>query len=335
MIQAFTFWFLVYFELIHFWHILFLVIFLGCVNSLNQTTRQSLINNLVPRDGLMNAVALNAAVVNLSKIVGPSLGGVTISVIGVAGCFFVNAVSFLAIIISILMMDLPPWQREKKKEQFFEEVKEGFRYARTNRRVFAALFLTYIVALVGAPYSRFLPVFASDILHVGPTGFGLLMAAPGLGAMVSGLLLASMGNIRRRRVSLFLSVIAFSLFLILFALSRSMIFSLIYLILVGSMHMLFRALANTTIQLETPSHLLGRTLSLFFMDKGLWSFGTLLIGSVAVLVGTPWAIALSGSICAASTGALLYTRERLPTRGASGAEVHLPVTAGSKPTIKS
>ena len=308
MVQAFVFWALVYFGLITFWHIFFLVLFLGTVNTLNQTARQSLINSLVPREELMNAIALNSSVVNLSKVIGPSLGGVLIAIIGVDGCLLVNAVSFLAIILSLLMMDLPPWQREKGEDNFWQEVGEGYNYIKTNRRVFSVLFLAYIVALIGSPYSRFLPVFASDILHAGPLGFGFLLAAPGLGAVMSGLYLASTGNIRRRGNFIFISVFSFSLFLILFSFSRSMLFSLPCLVMVGASHIAFRAMANNTIQMETPPHLLGRILSLFLMDKGLWSFGTLFIGSFASLIGTASAIALSGFICALSAAALLYHR---------------------------
>jgi len=308
MVQAFAFWALVYFGLITFWHIFFLVFFLGTVNTLNQTARQSLINSLVPREELMNAIALNSSVVNLSKVIGPSLGGVLISIIGVDGCLLVNAISFLAIIFSLLMMDLPPWQREKGDDNFWQEVSEGYSYIKTNSRLFSVLFLAYIVALIGSPYSRFLPVFASDILHAGPLGFGFLLAAPGVGAVISGLYLASMGEIRRRVNFIFISVFAFSLFLILFSLSRSMTLSALCLVMVGASHIAFRATANTTIQMETPPHLLGRILSLFLMDKGLWSFGTLFIGAIASLVGTPRAITLSGSICALSAAALLYRR---------------------------
>ncbi|MFQ5902580.1 MAG: MFS transporter [Candidatus Binatia bacterium] len=311
MVQAFVFWALVYFDLINFWHILFLVLFLGTVNTLNQTARQSLIHLLVPRGELMNAIALNSSIVNLSKVIGPSFGGVLISTIGVAGCLLVNAMSFLAIIFSLLMMNLPHWHREDKEDNFWQEVTEGYHYVQTNSRVFAVLFLAYLVALVGSPYSRFLPVFASDVLRVGPSGFGFLLAAPGLGAVISGLFLASLGNIRRRTNFTFLSVFAFSLFLILFSFSRSMLFSLLCLVMVGFSHIAFRAMANTTIQMETPPHLLGRILSLLFMDKGLWSFGTLFIGSIASLVGTPWAIALSGLICALSAATLLHHRVQL------------------------
>ena len=308
MVQAFVFWALVYFDLIRFWHVLFLVLFLGTVNTLNQTARQSLINNLVPREELLNAIALNSSVVNLSKVIGPSLGGVLISIIGVAGCLLVNAISFLAIIVSLLMMDLPPWQREEAENPFWQEVSEGYTYIKTNSRVFSVLSLAYIVALIGSPYSRFLPIFASDILHAGPSGFGFLLAAPGLGAVISALCLASMGNIRRRRNFTFFSVFAFSSFLILFSFSRSMPLSLLCLVMVGSAHIAFRAMANTIIQTETPPHLLGRILSLFLMDKGLWSFGTLFIGGLASLLGTPLAIAFSGLICALSASALLYRR---------------------------
>ena len=319
MVQAFAFWALVYFDLIRFWHIVVLVLFIGTVNTLNQTARQSLINTLVPRAELMNAIALNSSIVNLSKVIGPSLGGVLIAIIGVAGCLLVNAVSFLAIILSLVMMDLPLWQREEKEENFWQEVIEGYNYIKTNHQVFSVLSLAYIVALIGSPYTRFLPVFATDIFHAGPSGFGLLLAAPGVGAVGSGLWLASMGNIRRRRNFVFLSVLAFSLFLMLFSFSRSMLLSLLCLVMVGASHIAFRAVANTTIQMETPPHLLGRILSLFFMDKGLWSFGTLFIGSVASLLGTPRATALSGLICGLSA-ALLYQRARLRRKMRKGLE---------------
>lgn len=327
MVQAFVFWALVYFGLIHFWHIFFLVLFLGTVNTLNQTARQSLINSLVPRDELMNAIALNSSVVNLSKVIGPSLGGVLISIIGVDGCLLVNAISFLAIIFSLLMMDLPQWQREEGEENFWQEISEGYSYIKTNNRVFSVLFLAYIVALIGSPYSRFLPVFASDVLHAGPLGFGLLLAAPGVGAVISALCLASMGNIRRRGSFIYFSVFVFSLSLVLFSFSRSMPLSLFCLAVAGSSHIAFRAVANTTIQMETPPHLLGRILSLFLMDKGLWSFGTLFIGAIASLVGTPWAITLSGSICALSAATLFYRRAQSREEGKKSLE-EIPLDSG-------
>jgi MFS family permease len=311
MIQAFVFWALVYLDQIQFWHVVVLVLFLGTVNTVNQTARHSLINNLVPRDDLMNAIALNSSMANLAKIAGPSLGGILISVIGVAGCLFVNAVSFLAIIVTLLVMVFPAVRSKTADEApFWEEVREGYRFLRGQRRLFSIILLTYGVALVGTPYSRFLPVFATDVLHAGPSTFGLLLAAPGAGAVVAGLGIASLGRLRRRFHFVAVSVYAFSLFLILFSFCRSLPLSMLFLVLVGASNIAFRSVANSVVQMETPPHLLGRMLSLFFMDKGMWSFGTLFIGSVAHVVGTPNAIALSGLCCALAASVLLYQQRQ-------------------------
>jgi MFS family permease len=311
MLQAFVFWALVYFEGIQFWHVMVLVLFLGTVNTINQTARHSLINSLVPRDNLMNAIALNSSMANLAKIAGPSLGGVLISAVGVAGCLFVNAVSFLAIIVTLLVMVFPAVSlRSNAEEPFWEEVREGYRFLRGQRRLFSIILLTYGVALVGTPYSRFLPVFATDVLHAGPSTFGLLLAAPGMGAVIAGLGIASFSRLRRRLHFVAMSVYAFSLFLVLFSFCRSLPLSILFLILVGASNIAFRAVANSIVQMETPPELLGRMLSLFFMDKGMWSFGTLFIGSVAHVVGTPNAIAISGACCAVAASALLYQQRQ-------------------------
>lgn len=311
MVQAFVFWGLVYFDSVEFWHVMVLVLFLGAINTVNQTARHSLINNLVPRDDLMNAIALNSSMANLAKIAGPSLGGVLISVIGVAGCLFVNAVSFLAIIATLLVMTFPAAKpRTREEAPFWEEVRDGYRFLRGEPRLLALILLTYGVALVGTPYSRFLPVFATDVLHAGASTFGLLLAAPGIGAVIAGLGIASFGRLRRRLHFVAMSVYAFSLFLILFSFCRSLPLSMLLLILVGASNIAFRAVANSVVQMDTPPELLGRMLSLFFMDKGMWSFGTLFIGSVAHVVGTPNAIAISGVCCAVAASILLYQQRQ-------------------------
>jgi len=311
MVQAFVFWALVYFSWIEFWHVLVLVLFLGTVNTVNQTARHSLINNLVPREDLMNAIALNSSMANLAKIIGPSLGGVLITIIGVAGCLFFNALSFLTIIATLVVMEFPQVKAKAKDEApFWHEVSEGYHFLRGQRRLFSIILLTYGVALVGTPYSRFLPVFATDVLHAGPSTFGLLLAAPGIGAVVAGLGIASFGRLRRRMHFVAMSVYAFSVSLILFSFSRSLPLSILFLMLVGASNIAIRAVANTVVQMETPPDLLGRMLSLYFMDKGLWSFGTLFIGGVAHVVGTPRAIAISGAACAGAATALLYQQRQ-------------------------
>ena len=305
--QAFLFWALVYFDLIQYWQILILVVLLGAVNSIHQTARHSLIRIIIPRDQIVNAVALHSSLANFTKIVGPSLAGILISIIGVAGCLFINALSFSAIIVSLWMMDLPPWEKDERPEGFWSEFREGFQYVRSNHRVYAALLMAYILALLGSPYSRFLPIFATDILHVGAVGFGLLLSAPAIGAVISGLCLASLGKFQLRNYVLFATAIIFSIFLILFALSHSMELSMAALTFMGASQMIFRSMLNARLQMETPSHLLGRVLSLLFMDRGLWSFGTLLIGSLATLMGTPWSIVLCGVCCVIAAALFMYS----------------------------
>ncbi len=306
MIQAFVYWFAVYFKFIVFWHIIFLTLFLGVVNSINQTARQSLVNSIVPREDLLNAIALHSSVFNMSRILGPSVGGVLIAVVGIAGCFFINGLSFLAIIWSLLIMDLPPWEGKTAQETIWNEIKQAYDYVKSNRWIFSIISLTYVVALMGAPYPRFLPVFASNILHVGPSGFGLMMSAPGLGATISTLCLASLGIVRPGPLLICSCALGFALFLALFALSHSFIFSLCLLTLVGFCFVAFRASANTAIQTDTPYDLLGRVLSLFFMDRGLWSLGALLIGGIAHMIGVSWAFVACAVVCFVASSWLLF-----------------------------
>jgi MFS family permease len=314
MAQAFVFWAVVQFGVVEFWHVLVLVLFLGMVNSINQTARHSLINHIVPRDDLMNAIALNSSLANLAKIIGPSLGGVLIGVIGVAGCLLVNAVSFFAIIVTLVIMEIPPGKAKiDEATPFWQEVSEGYRFLRSERRLLSVILLTYAIAMVGAPYSRFLPVFATDVLHAGPTTFGLLLAAPGTGAVFAGLGIASLGRVRRRLHFVTTAVLAFSISLILFSFSRSLYLSMFFLVLVGASNIAFRAVANSIVQMESPPQYLGRMLSLFFMDKGLWSFGTLFIGSIAHLIGTPRAITISGAFCAIAASVLFYQQRQART----------------------
>ena len=314
MAQAIIYWLAVYFKVILFWHIVVLAFFLGAVNTINQTARQSLVNSMVPHEELLNAIGLQSSIFNLSKVLGPSAGGIIISLIGIAGCFFVNALSFLALILNLYLMELPPWAGRIRKQGLWEDIKEGFAYLRGNRLIFCIVSLSYVLAFAGAPYNRFIPMFATNILHVGPTGFGLLMAAPGFGATGAALFLASLGNLQPGIAWICSCVLGFALFLFLFAFSHSFIVSLVLLALVGFCQIAARASSNTAIQAATPPILLGRVLSLFFMDRGLWSLGGLLIGGAASVIGIDWTFAASAAICAIAAGGLLFATGRQPAK---------------------
>jgi MFS family permease len=310
MIQAFVYWLAVEFKFIQFWHIMLLAFFLGLVNTINQTARQSLVNSLVPKEELLNAIGLQSSVFNFSKIVGPTAGGLIIAWVGIANCFLVNALSFVALIWNLYLMDLPPWESHAA-QSIWADVKEGFTYLHSNRRLFFIVGLSYIIATFGAPYNRFLPMFATNILHVGPSGFGLLMSAPGLGATIAALCLASVSKLRVGTRSISSSALGFALAITIFAFSHQFFLSLVFLVMVGFCQIAARALTNTVIQTETPAYLLGRVLSLFFMDRGLWSLGSVIIGSAAAVIGIDWTFATCGSICAIAAASLLMVRRRI------------------------
>jgi MFS family permease len=162
MVQAIVYCFAVYFKVILFWHIAVLAFFLGCIDTINQTVRQSLVNGMVPKEELLNAIGLQSSFFNLSKILGPSVGGAIIAFLGISGCFFLNALSFVALIWNLYLMKLPRWEAPTHKQGVWKEIKEGYGYLRNNRRIFSIVSLSYIVALVGAPYSRFIPMFATN-----------------------------------------------------------------------------------------------------------------------------------------------------------------------------
>ena len=319
MSQAIIYWLAVKFEFIEFWHIAVLAFFLGVVHTINQTARQSLVNSLVPKDELLNAIGLQSSVFNFSKILGPSAGGVIIAFIGVAGCFLINALSFIALLFNLYLMELPPWEKRRDTQGLWEDIKEGFSYVRNNRRILYIVGISYVVAVFGAPYNRFLPMFATNILQVGPTGFGLLMAAPGLGATVAALTLATVKRLRVGVHAICYCVLGFAFFLTLFAFSHSFVLSLIFLAMVGFSQIAERALSNTAIQIATPTNLLGRVLSLFFMDRGLWSLGSVLIGTAAAAIGIDWSFGVCGAVCAIAAAGLLYATRRGPLSPATGA----------------
>jgi MFS family permease len=310
MIQAIIYWLAVWFGVIAFWHIVVLSFCLGIVNTINQTARQSLVNSLVPKDELLNAIGLQSSVFNFSKILGPSAGGVIIGFVGIADCFLVNALSFLALIYNLHLMELPAWEKRIASQSIWADIHEGFSYVRANRRIFRIISISYVMALFGAPYNRFVPIFATNILHVGPTGFGILMSAPGFGATLAALVLASVNKMRVGLRWICAFVIGFALSLALFAFSHSFVLSFSFLAMVGFCQIAERALSNTAIQMHAPPNLLGRVLSLFFMDRGLWSLGSVMMGTAASAVGISWTFTACAAICSLAAGGLLAVDAR-------------------------
>jgi hypothetical protein len=202
-------------------------------------------------------------------------------------------------------MTLPAWTVAANKGALWTEIKEGYAYLKSHSQLYSIVALSYVVALIGAPYATFVPVFATNVLHVGPAGFGVLAAAPGIGATTAGLWLASLGDYRPNLISVCAFVLAYGLLLGLFAWSHYFIFSLALLISVGFCFIAFRSCVNIALQSATPPRLLGRVLSFFFMDRGLWSIGGLILGGSASAVGINWTVGVAAAICAVAAAVVL------------------------------
>jgi len=216
----------------------------------------------------------------------------------------------LALIYNLHLMELPPWEERLVGQSIWEDIKEGFVYVRGSRRILHIISISYVMAMFGAPYNRFIPIFATNTLRIGPTGFGLLMSAPGFGATMAALFLASAKNLRVGIRWICVCVLGFAVSLTLFAFSHVFVLSFLFLAMVGCCQIGERALSNTAIQMTTPPNLLGRVLSLFFMDRGLWSLGSVVIGTSASAIGIEWSFAACGSVCSIAAISLLWAARR-------------------------
>ena len=292
--------------ILEFWHILTLQVATSMVRSVNPSASQSLLRELVPEEALMSAVALFTIEFNFARIVGPSLGGVLILWLGVGGCFVIYGISLIIAGLVMLFIKLPPGQSGMGEENLLREVKEGFQYILQAPVILSSIAAAYILSIFVGTYQRFLPVFAKEILNVGPEGLGILMAAPGLGAVASMLWVASAGERWKRETMLWVTTALTPLFLILFCLSRHFWLSVALLAPVGGGQIAFRTVSRVIIQIDVPHALLGRVMSVFVMDQGMRSVGSLMMGIFASFFGAALGLALSSVVSLALTSTLFY-----------------------------
>lgn len=293
LLQSLIFAFLVFSGSIQFWHILILVVFMAIVSSFSTAAQQVLVVSLVPQEAVVSAITLHSATHNLTKIVGPSIGGVLITLIGPGYCLLIQSGTILWMLGALLRMQPPTSSLAGRKGEWLKDIAEGVSYLRQNPRVLSTVLTTYSNGFFGISYSQFLPYFAQEVLHVGPTGYGVLVSAPGAGAVVISFLLSTHTRLRRMRRLLLGASLIYATSIFLFAISPSMLLSVLLLAVVGAMQMSYRVLARAIIQEECPPHLLGRAMSLFFLDRGFGSLGAVSIGAIAALVPVPAAVAAS------------------------------------------
>lgn len=278
------------------WLVLVLITLRGVMISFNLPARHSLISELVPQKDLPNAIALTSMTMNLTKIIGPALGGVIIGTLGTAASFYINGLSFLAVLWTLWSMNLPEFHHKTQHTSLGQSLTEGFQYIRGDRTIAILVLIALVPAFFGRPYMTMLAVFAHDVLAIGATGLGLLTACAALGSIIGALLVGSLRTIAMRGIAMLLFMIAFGAFLIVFAYSIWPLVSAVLIIGVGAMHMAYNVSNNTILQMRVPDEYRGHVLSTLFLNRGLVSLGTALTATLASLIGPSLAVALMGAM---------------------------------------
>jgi MFS family permease len=280
------------------WEVFALAALLGLVNAFDMPARQAFMQEMVGREDLMNAIALNSSMVNGARVVGPAVAGALVAAVGEGWCFFLNGVSFVAVITGLLMMKVTRIERARPNRSAVVDILEGFTYVHKTAPIRAVLLLLGIVSLTAMPYTVLMPVFADQILHGGAQTLGLLTGASGVGALIGAVSLAARKGVRGLGRWIAVSTFAFGIALTLFAWSRSMWLSLAALVLVGGTMMAQMAGSNTVIQAMSPEALRGRVMAVYsMMFMGMGPFGALFAGAVAERLGAPMTVTVGGVVC--------------------------------------
>jgi MFS family permease len=288
------------------WHVFVLASLLGITNAFDIPTRQAFVVDMVGKEDLINAIALNSSMINGARIVGPAAAGVLLEALGEGWCFFANGVSFLAVIAGLLLMNMTTQIRVPLPGSPLASIIEGFRYIKHTRPILALLLLLGLVSLMGMPYAVLMPIFADQILHGGARGLGLLMGATGVGALAGSITLAAKSGIHGLGRWIALAALGFGLSLVLFSLSRFFWLSMALLLPVGFCMIIEMASSNTLIQTLVSDELRGRVMAVYsMMFMGMAPFGALLAGALAHSLGAPSTVALGGLACIA--GALVFS----------------------------
>ena len=295
--------------LIKIWQVIALSVFQGLVNAFDMPARQAFVVEMVDRrEDLANAIALNSSMVNAARLLGPSIGGVIIAAVGEGWCFMIDAISYLAVIASLVAMKITPRMLKPTQDaNIFAQLREGWVYATRFAPIRSILLLLALVSLVGMPYTVLMPVFANDVLHGGPNTLGLLMAASGVGALIGAMFLAARKTVLGLGKFIPITAGAFGAGLIAFSFSRIIWLSLLLMVLTGLGFMVQMAVSNTVLQTIVDEDKRGRVMSFYTMAfMGTAPFGSLLAGTVAERIGAPHTLLFGGIGCI--LGSLWFAR---------------------------
>ena len=304
MVQSFALAALAISAHIHVWHIMVLAVVQGVINSFDMPARQSFLVQMVEgREDLTSAIALNSSIVNMARLVGPSLAGILIAVKGEGFCFLADGVSYIAVIISLLMMRVNTLTLgQGGKPSMIGELQAGWDYVSNMVSVRTILLLFAIVSLMGIPYTTLMPVFASTVLHGGAHTLGFLMGAAGCGALAAALWLAVRKSVLGLGRVIGWSAAVFGLALAAFSLSHTFWLSMVLLFVAGFGMIQQMSSSNTVIQTLVEDDMRGRVMSYYAMAfVGMAPFGSLLAGAMARWIGAPHTLLITGLCCAAGS----------------------------------
>ncbi len=301
MVQSLTLAALALSDVISVPQIIALSVFQGLINSFDMPTRQAFVVQMVKdRQDLGNAIALNSSIVNLARLIGPSIAGFLIAAVGEGYCFLADGLSYVAVIGSLLAMSGLPAQAVPKRTRMFTELKEGWQYVSSFPPVRSILLLLALMSLFGMPYSVLMPIFAVEVLHGGPHTLGFLMAGSGVGALVGAATLAARRSVRGLGKMIPIAAAVFGFALLGFALSRMLWLSLILMLGTGFGMMMQMASSNTILQTIIPDERRGRVMSYYAVAfLGMAPFGSLISGMLADKIGAPETLLISGVFCLA------------------------------------
>ncbi|HZQ10707.1 MAG TPA: MFS transporter [Anaerolineae bacterium] len=298
------------------WHIVILALGVGTANAFDAPARQSFVLEMVEREHLGNAIALNSTMFQMATVVGPAVAGVTYAVVGPAWCFTLNGLSFIAVIVALLLMKIKPQPVKMRVSSAVEQLKEGLGYVYHHELIRTLILIAVVVSLFGLSFVTLLPAWAVGILGGDAATNGLLQSARGLGALVAAVMIVSLGNFRAKGKLLTIGSFVFPLALIVFAFVRSIPLSLAVLVVVGWGFMVLFNMLNTLLQGIISDELRGRVMSIYTLSFfGGMPIGSLWAGAVAEHFGEPFTVIL-GAVISLVFAVLIFWRipkmRRLP-----------------------
>lgn len=319
-------------ESVEIWHLMVIAAGFGIANAFDIPTRQAFVTDMVGREDLINAIALNSSMFNGARIVGPAIAGILVAAVGEGWCFLGNAVSYIAVIGGLLSMKITPVIRARTKSPI-ADIAEGFGYVAKTPPIRALLLLLGLVSLMGMPYAVLMPVFADKYLGGGSGTLGFLMGASGIGALAAALTLASRRQVFGLGKWVAGACAGLGIGLILFSLSRNAYLSALMLIPVGFAMMTQMSSSNTLVQAMIPDEIRGRVMSVYsMMFMGMAPLGALLAGTVAEIIGPAETVAIGGSVCI--IGSIVFASQ-LPRIGPAGRQMIVAMQmTGGEPASK-